>query len=702
MRNYLKDNTLIIDRMKRTIYFAIAALCLTAVACNDDFLEKYPKTSLTEQNAFLEYNSFKAYMYPCYSLFSNTTIRTNFSASHCQSQFYGDFYAGILSNRDNPTGNGYAYRTITPTTTGGGWDFSVIRRINIMLSHVNDGNLNETEAKHWESVGRFFRAWWYMELVDRFGDVPWVDKVLSDTSPEAYGPRTPRAEVVTKICEDFEFAIENIGDCSRDGSNPITADAVRAAYSRFLLREATWVKYHNLTGENANQLFEKCVSVSQELMNKYTSLYKGVDEHNPGTGYGELWTTESLIGVPGVILCQEFLDAIKMHRGNDYEHIAAHYTDVPQHTVDMFLMANGKPIANSGSGYKGGRGKDIYDEFQDRDPRLYLNIQPPYAVMPHSGEYDGVTSFKTWRYAKPGDKVIGDYVVKDEADAARLSQYINLMGANDLCVRGGAFGGQGMKRCPGQNWGAALTPTSPNLSNSGKVAYMKSRTGYYFWKNYDMWEYATGSSAYSTSDKPIFKIEEVLLNYAEAMFELGRFDQTAANATINLLRDRVGMPPMTVADINADFDPNRDKGNAPWLTGSLSRYEVAPVLWEIRRERQIELFGEGFGFYDVRRWAKADYYINRQPCGIYIPDTTIPYGNGTYGGQCVDYDQIVREGKATASTTASGGWIYTAASPLDQGGGWIDTYYLMMVPTNEIVLNPALSQNPGYNELFGL
>ena len=100
--------------------------------------------------------------------------------------------------------------------------------------------------------------------------------------------------------------------------------------------------------------------------------------------------------------------------------------------------------------------------------------------------------------------------------------------------------------------------------------------------------------------------------------------------------------------------------------------------------------------------AKADYYINRQPCGIYIPDTTIPYGNGTYGGQCVDYDQIVREGKATASTTASGGWIYTAASPLDQGGGWIDTYYLMMVPTNEIVLNPALSQNPGYNELFGL
>jgi len=687
--------------MKKSIYILLAAVCLLATSCNDEFLEKYPKTSLTEQNAFLEYNSFKAYMYPCYDLFFTTYIRTNFNTTHCGSQFYGDFYAGILSNRDNPTGNGYAYRTITPTSAGGGWDFSYIRKINIMLSHVNEGNLAEADAKHWESVGRFFRAWWYMELVDRFGDVPWVDQVLSDTSEEIYGPRTPRADVVKNICEDFEFAIENIGDSSKDGSNPVTLNAVLAAYSRFLLREGTWAKYHNLQGENATTLLTRCAEVSKILMDKYPTLYMGVDTKNPGTGYGELWTTESLAGVPGVIFYQEYVDAIKMHRGNDYEHIAAHYTDVPQHTVDMFLMKNGKPVRNASSEYEGGKGTDIYAEFQNRDPRLYLNIQPPYAVVAHSGAYDGVNSFPTWRYAQAGDAIKGGYVVKDEAEAAKLRQFIDMIGPNELCVRGGAFGGQGMKRCPGQNWGAALTPGSPNLSNSGSVAYMKSRTGYYFWKNYDMWEYATGSSAFCTSDKPIFKIEEVLLNYAEAKFELGAFDQNVADATINKLRDRVGMPHMTISEITADFDPDRDKGNAPWLTGSLSRYEVAPVLWEIRRERQIELFGEGFGFYDVRRWGKADYYINRQPCGIYIANTSIPFGSGTYGGTYVDYDAIRSTGSAASSTTV-GGWIYTAPSPLVQGGGWIDTYYLMMVPTNEIVLNPALTQNPGYNELFGL
>ena len=691
--------------MKKSIILSIAAVCLMATACNDEFLEKYPKTDLTEQNTFQDYNGFKAFMYPCYDLFFTTAIATNFNTWHYGSQLSGDLNAGILTNRDNPTANGYAYQTIQPTTSGGGWDFSYIRRINIMLSHVNDGGLSESEAKHWEAVGRFFRAWWYMELVDRFGDVPWVDKVLDDSSPEAYGPRTRRDSVVTHICEDFEFAIGNIGDdVSKDGTNPLTGDACRAAYSRFLLREGTWAKYHKLQNEDPATLLKKCQEVSKALMDKYPTLYTGTDEYNPGTGYGELWTTESLKSVSGVIFAQEYVNLINMHRGNDGEHIASSTSEAPQHTIDMFLMSNGKPISNPGSGYEEG---DIYANFRDRDPRLYLNIQPPYAVMPHSGACDNITSFPTWRYAKVGDK-IGDqgastYIVADAADSARLRYYIDLMGANTQCVRGGAYGGVGMKRCPGQNWGASLTSVSPNLDGCNPHPYMRSRTGYYFWKNYDMWEYSTGSSAECTADKPIFKIEEVLLNYAEATFELGSFDQGVADATINKLRTRVGMPAMILTDINADFDPARDKGNAPWLTGELSKYEVAPVLWEIRRERQIELFGEGFGFYDVRRWGKADYYINRQPCGTYIEKPAIPFGKGTYTASVVDYNAIKATGKASAQNISEGaGWIYTAPSPLAQGGGWIDTYYLRMVPTREIVLNPQLTQNPGYKELFNL
>lgn len=68
---------------------------------------------------------------------------------------------------------------------------------------------------------------------------------------------------------------------------------------------------------------------------------------------------------------------------------------------------------------------------------------------------------------------------------------------------------------------------------------------------------------------------------------------------------------MVVAEITADFDPDRDKGTASWTRGydSKTNYEVPPVLWEIRRERMVELMGQGFSFYDIKRWHKAPYYV---------------------------------------------------------------------------------------------
>ena len=70
---------------------------------------------------------------------------------------------------------------------------------------------------------------------------------------------------------------------------------------------------------------------------------------------------------------------------------------------------------------------------------------------------------------------------------------------------------------------------------------MTCRSGYYVWKNWDNWETSFNNGNLNTADKPIFKIEEVLLNEAEAKFELGVFDQGVADKTINKLRDRAGI-----------------------------------------------------------------------------------------------------------------------------------------------------------------
>ena len=112
-------------------------------------------------------------------------------------------------------------------------------------------------------------------------------------------------------------------------------------------------------------------------MNKYPNLYYGKGTNSyPGAGYDEVMTTESLTGVPGIIMFKEYNDLLR-HRYSDLIHVEAHRCDAPQHTVDMFLMANGKPINNANSQFEGGEGKDLYDYFHNRDPRLIINFEPP-------------------------------------------------------------------------------------------------------------------------------------------------------------------------------------------------------------------------------------------------------------------------------------------------------------------------------------
>lgn len=615
-------------------------------SCQKDFLDKYPLTSPVESNAFSTYDNFKNYMYPCYGMFTDPNILTSVTSGFSQdAQYRGDYYANFLTYKGTSQQNQFAWQTVADAVSGNGWNFTYIRRINIMLDHINDGNLTQAERNHWKSVGYFFHSYWYMMLVDHFGDVPWVNKTLDATSPEALGPRVSRLIVGDSILARLKWAEENIGDFTVvDGKNTINKNCVLAAISRFTLREATWRKYHQ-SGEYAAYLAE-CARASQLLMAQFPTLYTGVDGQ-PAAGYAEMWTTESLANIPGVILYKEFFDLTNFRCNSSYiEHTSSQAVEMPQHTVDMYLTKDGLPIKNANNTlYQGD--KDMYATFRNRDPRLYHTVMPPYTVK------EGAGTYPTWSYsANPLER-----------------EYIDILKPNTSCSNPGV----GMKRLPGQNWAASLLPRIPNFSD-GKApttkAYVSCRSGYYVWKYYDQWETNFNSGALNTADKPIFKIEEILLNYAECMWEQGGFNQGIADVTINKLRTRAGVAPMVVANINSSFDPARDQ-------------TVDPVLWEIRRERMIELMGEGFGFDDVRRWKKAAWYINRQPYGMWIPKTEI---NGSLLNMTTGF----------ADNSITVGYRHLYNDPVKDGKGWLDKYYLYQIPTNELTLNPEIKPNPGW------
>lgn len=130
------------------------------------------------------------------------------------------------------------------------------------------------------------------------------------------------------------------------------------------------------------------------------------------------------------------------------------------------------------------------------------------------------------------------------------------------------------------------------------------------------------------TDCPLLRLGEVLVNYAEARYELGELTQDDLNNSINLLRSRKGMsiPKLEIIGnepaVNGVVydDPKRDK-------------DVPSLLWEIRRERRVEMCFEGLRYSDLKRWKKLDYMCNETNpdirYGAYIRYSDYPKANKT-------------------------------------------------------------------------
>lgn len=190
-------------------------------------------------------------------------------------------------------------------------------------------------------------------------------------------------------------------------------------------------------------------------------------------------------------------------------------------------------------------------------------------------------------------------------------------------------------------------------------------TGYHIIKVFDP---VTSYATYNTSNTPaiVLRYGEALLNYAEAKAELGTITQEDLNISVNLLRRRVGMPDMP---LDPPMDPRyADDG-------------VSSLIVEIRRERRVELFMEGFRYDDLRRWKQGKKLLE--------PDLGIRW----------DEAAIARYPKANVVSTVVDGVPYV---DVYQGTDWENPvfdenkHYLWPIPLSAISQNPNIQQNPGW------
>ena len=223
----------------------------------------------------------------------------------------------------------------------------------------------------------------------------------------------------------------------------------------------------------------------------------------------------------------------------------------------------------------------------------------------------------------------------------------------------------------------------PELRLNGVVTNY-STSGYSVRKflNDAMKDLPEGSSNVNITDAPVIRYGEVLLNYAEAVAELGQITQADLDKSINALRKRPDckMPDLqvlggkpAVGGVVFD-DPDRDP-------------TVPSLIWEIRRERRTELMFEGFRLDDLKRWKKLEYTDTQGN-----PDINL--------GAWIKKSDYTTLKDVVLVDNAAEGYIQPAWKAVSQRLYSDPKVYLEPLPLDQIKLyqdqGKILAQNPGW------
>ena len=211
---------------------------------------------------------------------------------------------------------------------------------------------------------------------------------------------------------------------------------------------------------------------------------------------------------------------------------------------------------------------------------------------------------------------------------------------------GAAWGGRqdGRNTTSSSTWGTYMAPKF--ISNKlGSVTI----TGYYFTKYVELSTVARVNR--DENDIHLIRFAEVLLTYAEARLEQGTLTQADIDMTINKIRERVGMVPMILTELEANGMDLRT---------------------EVRSERRVELALEGERYFDILRWNQG-HLLAEDVKGI---KKSLAYRPSDVANIPADAE----------------GYIIAYRNRI-----FIDPKnYLWPVPLTQLLRNPELGQNPGW------
>jgi len=352
-------------RLYNTFVFAI--LILAVSSCKDDFLDRPPKDQIDSEFFFNTVKDLELATNDFYPMLSPTSVYNDDNAS--------DNIVPLISNERIRGGR------IVPTNRGsGGWSWGRLRDINFFLANYKKVDDEAAQAKY-GGIARFFRAYFYFDKVQRFGDVPWYSKVLEAGDPDLYKARDSRKLVMDSVLADIDFAIENIP--AEIQLNRITKYTALFLKARIALYEGTFRKYHNL-GDH-EKFLEEAVSASEALI--ATGAYRLFTTGGKDKAYRDLFARNNQDATE-TILAADYEDALVAHSlAQTMVSPTLGSWGITKDLINSYLMSDGSRFTDKAN-YKT---KGFYEEMQNRDPRLTQTTAGPNFVVNGETQREPVT-----------------------------------------------------------------------------------------------------------------------------------------------------------------------------------------------------------------------------------------------------------------------------------------------------------------------
>jgi hypothetical protein len=403
---------------------------------------------------------------------------------------------------------------------------------------------------------RFLRAFYYYRLNELFRGVPYYDRPIK--VEECINPQETEDFIWGKIIDDLTLCI---GEPNFPNNNFTEARATKgAAYAlrgKAYMQQGKWaeaVADFDKVGECGYSLFQ----------GGYKQLFTEANERSP-----EMIFSVGNFGEPGYgSISQKYLGSRSAHstvgtNGWGDHHVTPYAVDLHENADgtdfnwdDIIQGYNAMTVADREVFFlrdtldAGGRPKDasIRAKVRDRLKSTDISAAAKARYLPYGNETRLRRAYAN-RDPRLETNVITPY--------AKFYGYIGSAAANVTM------------RWPYVNTNAAIDDFMPD---GGKQSLLL-----YYYRKFVYEGYNPVHREACPTDDPMIRYADVLLMQAEALIELDRL--TDAEAKVNEVRGRasVNMPPVS-------------------FTGKDAARE------KVRKERRIELLGEGISYFDELRW----------------------------------------------------------------------------------------------------